>query len=216
MSEKQKLTAIYLPKDPETGLVTDYMGGYTSIDDYLKKNTPTKKSSEDTESVSNSGDSFESLDGATNDIYVHPESMKTVLQGIDELIIDVNMIERKLNSGDVEVEDINSLLTRWCVIFGYDDTDGQPGGLMGKINTIPEIQKLPKFQEAVEVQKRVSKYIEELKIDYRLQVSATEMAVKVRDEYRLGYKLNELQNSMTDVASDVNDVLKQKSRQQEK
>ena len=37
MSEKQKLTAIYLPKDPETGLITDYMGGYTSIDDYLKK-----------------------------------------------------------------------------------------------------------------------------------------------------------------------------------
>ena len=66
------------------------------------------------------------------------------------------------------------------------------------------------------MQKRVSKYIEELKIDYRLQVSATKMAVKVRDEYRLGYKLNELQGSMTDVASDVNDVLKQKSRQQEK
>ena len=304
MSEKQKLIAIYLPKDPETGLVTseqmssvddgddseyesrhedfitknfgrevlstiyfhetlggdepgkhltivekgvndqgqpnyefvdisskdfgtslnsdkkaellDYMGGYTSIDDYLKKNTPTKKSSEDIESVSNSGDSFEGLDGATNDIYIRPESMETILRGIDELIIDVNMIERKLNSGDVEVEDINSLLTRWCVIFGYDDTDGQPGGLMGKINTIPEIQKLPKFQEAVEVQKRVSEYIEELKRDYRLQVSATKMAFKVRDEYRLGYKLNELQGSMTDVASDVNDVLKQKSRQQEK
>lgn len=138
------------------------MGEYASMDDYLKKNTPTKKSSEDTESVSNSGDSFEGLDGATNDIYVHPESMETILQGIDELIIDVRMIEGNLNSGDVEVEDINSLLTRWCVIFGFDDTDNQPGGLMGKINTIPEIQKLPKFQKAVEVQKRVSDYIEEL------------------------------------------------------
>lgn len=200
----------------KTAELLDYMGKYASIDDYLKKNTPTKKSSEDIESVSNSGDSFESLDGATNDIYVHPESMKTLLQGIDELIIDVNMIERNLNSGNVEAEDINSLLTRWCEIFGYDDTGSQPGGLMGKINTIPEIQKLPKFQKAVEVQKRVSEYIEELKIDYRLQVLATEIAVKVRDKYRLGYKLNELRESVTDVTSDVNDVLKQKSRQQEK
>ncbi len=304
MSEKQKLIAIYLPKDPETGLVTseqmssvddgddsgyesrrkdfitnnfgrevlytihfhealggdepgkhltivdngvdnqgrpnyeivdisskdfgtrlnpdktakllDYMGGYTSIDDYLKENTPTKKSSEDTESVSDSGDSFESLDGATNDIYIHPESMKTILRGIDELIIDVRVIEENLNAGDVEVKDIEGLLTRWCAIFGHDDTGSQPGGLMGKINTIPEIQKLPKFQKAVEVQKRVSADIERLKRDYRLQVSATEMAFKVRDKYRLGYNFNELQGSMTDAASDVNDVLKQKSRQQEK
>ena len=142
--------------------------------------------------------------------------METILRGIDELIIDVNMIEGNLNSGDVEVKDIERLLTRWCAIFGHDDTGSQPGGLMGKINTIPEIQKLPKFQEAVEVQKRVSEYIEELKRDYRLQVSATKMAFKVRDEYRLGYKLNELQKSMTNVTSDVNGVLKQKSRQQEK
>ena len=162
------------------------MGGYTSIDDYLKENIPAKNSSENIELVSDSGDSFEGLNGATNDIYIHLESMKTILKGIDELIIDVNMIEGKLNSGDVEVKDIERLLTRWCAVFGYDDTDSQPGGLMGKLNTVSEIQKLPKFQKAVEVQKRVSADIEELKRDYRLQVSATKMAFKVRDEYQLG------------------------------
>ena len=129
----------------ETAELLDYMGEYASIDDYLKKNTPTKKSSEDIESVSNSGDSFEGLDDATNDIYVHPESMKTILRGIDELITDVRMIEGNLNSGDVEVKDIERLLTRWCAVFGFDDTDSQPDGLMGKLNTVSEIQKLPKF-----------------------------------------------------------------------